>query len=177
MHSYEYKINRPDMSMYDFFVSCKEKEFRKHFIHELKTIPYNEYYLRFPKMSYKNAHKVPFVLKIKKAPESLTRKCPNDTKSFEFHECTGDKKSIGFLSKSGRSYIVVPCPHNKYEKHYDSGHIAQFMKHGNIEYVHDFWKQIGDVFFHYFKKHSNRAFKLQTHGHDVYWLHAKFVFL
>ena len=165
------------MSMYAFFVSCKQKESHKHYIHELKTIPYNEYYLRFPKMSYENAHEVPFVLKIKKAPESLTREGPNDTKTFDFNECTGHKKSIGFLSKSGRSYLVVPCPHKKYEKHYDSGHIAQFMKHGNMEYVHEFWKQIGDVFFCYFKKHSKRRFKLQTHGHDVYWLHAKFMFL
>ena len=172
-----YIIKNRDMSMYDYFVSCKKKKFRKRFIHELKKIPYTEYYLRFPKVSYENAHEVPFVLKVKKAPESLTRRGPNDNRTFDFHECRNDDtKAIGFLSKSGRSYLVVPCPHENTEKHYDSGHIAQFMRHGSIEYIHDFWKKIGEVFFHYFKNHRKRRFKLQTHGHDVYWLHAKFVF-
>ena len=165
-----------DISMYDFFKLCDKITFRTKLIKFLKEIALKEYYIKFPVTSYKTAKKTPFYIDVKKAPSSLTRKgINNDTKTFDFKRCSPTTKSIGFLSKSKRSYLVVPCPHLK--KHNDSGHIAQFMKNANIKYIHSFWEEIGDTFFNYLKKNKDKSFQLLTHGHDVYWLHAKFTFV
>ena len=171
-----YVIQDNNMSMYDFFVSLKHKQYRDYLIQQLKSVPYTEYYLHFPIVSYKTAKKTPFVLKIKKAPRLLTCNGPNDTHTFNFDECTNGIRSIAFMSITGNSYLVIPCPYKQDNTHYDCGHIAQFMRHAKIEYIHDFWKKISDVFFHYFHTHPTKMFELLTHGHDVYWLHAKFVF-
>ena len=121
-------IENDDISMNDFFKYCKASSFRKQLIKILKSIPYKEYYIKFPITSYKNSTTTPFYIDIKKAPASLTRRnLDNDTKTFDFNKCNLRTKSISFLSKSKRSYLVVPCPNTKIHK--DSGHIAQFMKH------------------------------------------------
>ena len=164
------------ISMYDFFELCEDFSFRKKLIELLKKITYKEYYIKFPATSYKNADKTSFYIDIKKAPSSLTRKgINNDTTTFDFKRCNSTTKSIGFLSKSKHSYLVIPCPHSK--KHTDSGHIAQFMKSASLIYIHSFWEEIGNTFFKYFKKKQNKSFQLLTHGHEIYWLHAKFTFV
>ena len=129
-------VTNKDISMYDFFELCDQFSFRNKFIKLLKQITLKEYYIKFP-TSYKTAKKTPFYMDVKKAPSSLTRKgINNDTKTFDFKRCNTTTKSIGFLSKTKRSYLVVPCPHLK--KHTDRGHIAQFMKNANIKYIHSF---------------------------------------
>ena len=165
-----------DTSMYDFFKSCGKSSFRTKLIGLLRKITYEHYYIKFPVTSYNTAKKTPFYIDVKEAPSMLTREgINNDTETFDFQRCSTTTKSIGFLSKTKRSYLVVPCPHSK--THMDSGHIAQFMRYAKLKYIHSFWKEIGDTFFNYFKKYRNKSFQLLTHGHDVYWLHAKFTFV
>ena len=169
-------IKNDDLTMYDFFKFCKSATFRTKLIKILKNVKYKEYYLKFPMTSYRTSSETPFYIDVKKAPSTLTRKnLNNDTKTFDFKKCSLTTKSISFLSKSKRSYIVVPCPNKK--MHRDSGHIAQFMKSAKMDYIQAFWKEIGKSFFSFFKSDPNKTFQLLTHGHDVYWLHAKFVFM
>lgn len=169
-------IDCPGLSMLDFFKLCKEKRFRSNFVRALRRIKYPEYYLKFPVVSYNSANRTNFRVEVLRA-KHLTPKGPNDTDTFPFDDCTTRRKSVGFLSKTGRSYLVVPCPDKKKHAQFDSGHIAQFMRKANIGYIHAFWNTIGDTFFDYFKKYPTKMFRLNTHGHDVYWLHARFTFL
>ena len=163
------------LSMLDFFTLCREQRFRTKFIRVLKQIEYPEYYLKFADTSFRTAHRTNFKLEVIRAKD-LTRRTPNDTDTFNFSQCSSTQKAIGFLSKTGRSYLVVPCPDKKKREQYDSGHIAQFMRKAKSEYIHAFWNTIGDTFFDYFKSHPSKSFRLNTHGHDVYWLHARFTF-
>ena len=169
-------VKIPNFLMHDFFNALKYKEFRRRFIKALRQCPYEEYYLEFPVTTYRTASSTDFDLRIRKAPLSLSRNGePNDKQTFDFSEC-GGRKAIGFLSQSGRSYLVVPCPSKNKKKQYDSGHIGQFMRNAKIEYIHALWKKIGQVFFSYFRYRCNKKFKLLTDGRDVFWLHAKFRF-
>ena len=168
-------IDCPGLTMFEFFKLCKEQRFRTNLIRALRKIKYKEYYLKFPIVSYNSANRTNFRIEVIQG-KGLTHKGPNDRHTFNFNECSADHKSIGFLSKSGRSYLVVPCPDNTKKQQFDSGHIAQFMQKANSNNIHAFWNTIGNTFFDYFKKNPKRMFRLNTLGHDVYWLHARFTF-
>ena len=169
-----YVISQENFSMYDFFVLCGDKKFRTKLTSLFRSIKYKEYYIFFPQTSFDTAKQTDFYIHIRQAPGSLTRNTANDTKTFPFNGCKKGITSIGMLSKSGKSYLVIPCPFK--EVHHDSGHIGQFINKGKPNYIHGFWEKIGHVFFDYFTKHPSAMFQLLTHGHDVNWLHAKFAF-
>ena len=169
----------PSLSMYEFFSSLRNKDFRTQFIKQFERIRYEEYTIEFPSVTYTSSKTTEFELKVHKASKSLSRNgAPNDKLTFDFHDCTKTRstKAIAFISKTGRSYLVVPCPKKSSISQYDSGHIGQFMRKAKKEYVHAFWKKISEVFFDYFKYRNRKRFQLLTHGHDVFWLHAKFNF-
>jgi hypothetical protein len=173
-----YVISCEGLSMYKFFdYLLNNQKFREKLISLLKNVKYTEYYVFFPITSFKTSKNTDFSIKIEKAPSSLTRpNQQNDKNTFNFEQCKKPgTKAIAFLSKSKRSYLVVPCPSNS--PHFnDRGHIAQFIKSANNDYIHGFLQILGRVFFDYFMKHRTTKFQLLTEGHEVYWLHAKFTF-
>ena len=128
-------IDFPGLSMLEFFALCREQRFRTKFIGVLKQIEYPEYYLKFADTSFRTAHRTNFKLEVIRAKD-LTRRTPNDTDTFNFSQCSSTQKAIGFISKTGRSYLVVPCPDKNKREQYDSGHIAQFMRKAKSEYIH-----------------------------------------
>jgi len=178
--------SRVPMSMRQFFEFLVTSEaFRTLVINNLLELPRrfgNQYKIRFPATSYDTMAFTAAGMAVK--PTRFQNEI-EDTDTFKEHlaKCVrgtgqGSKKqhlpAISFDSLSG-NVIVSPCPEpNVLNNH--AAHIGEFMKYGSVRAVHGFWRTVGETALERMAGSPSRKFTLNTDGHDVSWLHAKFTF-
>lgn len=96
-----------------------------------------------------------------------------DHRSFAVHL---DRNNLTFTSRSGNT-LVIPqlVAKDRQSKAYQCRHhIATFMTDGDAVSKSVFWECVGEEMIRRFKKTNMRAYRPQTHGKSVPYLHFRF---
>lgn len=164
--------DRAQLSMFEFFEALRQGEVHE-FNDHLTDCPFHEYMIRFDETSCSESKRTPCTFTIKRTKFSSKR---TDPSAFQEHFSISreDIVATSFPSISGKSYLVVPLPGGKNRKCFK--HVGSFARHAPDEWIEGLWTLVGETFFDLFcnSDHRNTRFVLETHGHDVDWLHVKF---
>jgi hypothetical protein len=83
------------------------------------------------------------------------------------------KNFVFFKSPSGNG-LLVPLNIEPNNNHTYT-HFSNFIKYGKPSQIDEFWKVFGILVNKYFSKmNSNKTLYINTHGHDVPYLHVRF---
>lgn len=81
-------------------------------------------------------------------------------------------KNFAFFKSLSGNGLLVPKPlEDSDPKAYM--HFSNFIKYGNQNQVNEFWKNFGKLVNKYLSKKTDKLY-INTHGHDVPWLHVRF---
>ena len=69
--------------------------------------------------------------------------------------------------------MVVPCVPPHYETIDTFAHLANFMRTGKEEQIHDFWIEVGKQMEKRVKEQGDKKVWMSTAGTGVYWLHLR----
>jgi len=137
---------------------------------------FDQYMVDFPVCTYNTLQQTPAFVRLTKTQFPQREE---DLQTFEdhFRKCsTNTPTAIAFPSISGKSYIVSPCPVSVANTNFAKD-IAEFVRRADRRLVDAFWKEAGNVVDKVFNKSPSLCFRMNTHGHDIAWLHLKFTYL
>lgn len=101
-------------------------------------------------------------------------KAQPDVTAFEkyFDKCSGSGV-VSFHNLGKDAMLVVPCLPQKYESLDTFAHLANFMRTGSEEQMHDFWIEVATQMEKRVAGQGQKKVWLSTCGLGIFWLHMR----
>lgn len=137
--------------------------FRSFFVRILADSPFTVYRWETPPIDRATVER-PFEFVLVDSPEL---DYPADPVDFQEYFSPQDQGIVRFENLGRDALMVVPSPRGA-ESVY--GHLAEFLRNGPAEQVHDLWKSVGEAVH---QRIDDRPLWLSTAGGGVAWLHVR----
>ena len=170
-----------------------DAHFREQFVNILRASEFNSYFFEMPGVSSDKAFIDPFRFVLVRAPGLLGRQA--DQKSFEEHfvryaelvykqnplSClftsllhSGSSNVVSFKNLRGDATLVTPRPKNRGCSVQHFSHLADFVRHADMDQVSHFWQTVArEAMGNLKKRPAGSKLWMSTAGQGVSWLHFR----